>query len=353
MSTPAPRFGVWTNVHGTWGSFRHPDDPVDASWARNRAQVLELEELGYDSTLIAQHTINPLGHDYDQLEAWSATAALAAITERIELITAIKPLLYHPVVLAKQLTQIQEISGGRASINLVNAWYRPELERAGIPFPAHDERYAYGREWLEIVTRLAAGETVRFDGRHFSIDDYAIRPSGALPAPRVYGGGESEAGRALLADRADAYFLNGRPLEEVRDVVADLRRRPRSRRSPLRFALAAFVIARDSDEEAQEELARGLGRVEADHREWQEVFEGADRDAVMFQRLQAIPAVGSNGGTAAGLVGSYDAVAERILAFNEAGIETFMLQFQPLEAETRRFAHEAIPRVRRRVAVAA
>ena len=58
------------------------------------------------------------------------------------------------------------------------------------------------------------------------------------------------------------------------------------------------------------------------------------------------PKVGTNGGTLAGLVGSYDQVAERIAAFHAAGIELLMLQFQPLEAEARRFAAEVIPRVR-------
>lgn len=60
--------------------------------------------------------------------------------------------------------------------------------------------------------------------------------------------------------------------------------------------------------------------------------------------------VGTNGGTAAGLVGSYDTVAERIRQFHQAGIETLLLQFQPFEREMRRFAAEIIPRVKVREA---
>ena len=60
--------------------------------------------------------------------------------------------------------------------------------------------------------------------------------------------------------------------------------------------------------------------------------------------------MGSNGGTAAGLVGSYDEVADRIIDFHAAGIELFMLQFQPFEAEMTRFAEEIIPRIRQRQA---
>ena len=85
-------------------------------------------------------------------------AALAAITDRIEIIAAIKPYLYHPVVLAKKALQIEEIRVARFAINLVNAWFRPGLERAGIGFAEHDERYAYGREWLSVFTGLVSGE---------------------------------------------------------------------------------------------------------------------------------------------------------------------------------------------------
>ena len=66
----------------------------------------------------------------------------------------------------------------------------------------------------------------------------------------------------------------------------------------------------------------------------------------MRQTMAKSERVGTNGGTAAGLVGSYDQVAERIAAFHVSGIETMLLQFQPFEAEMRRFAHHVMPRLR-------
>ena len=65
------------------GAFNDPDEPFDPSWDRNRALILEAERLGFDSTLVAQHTINPHRAETDVLEAWTASAALAALTERI------------------------------------------------------------------------------------------------------------------------------------------------------------------------------------------------------------------------------------------------------------------------------
>jgi len=352
MSTKLPRFGIWALVHGSRAALQDPAEPYDASWDRNRALVVEAERLGYDSVLVAQHTINPHDPSFDQLEAWTASAALAALTSRIEIITAIKPYLYHPVVLAKMAQQIEHISKGRFAINLVNAWNRPELERAGIGFPEHDERYAYGREWIEVVAALLSGEVVNHHGDNFRVDGYQLHPADPFRArPRIYVGGESEPARELVAAHGDVWFINGQPHDDVARLIADASARTRrAGQPPLRFGLSAFVIARDTQARAEAHLAHLFALAELDKplRERQKV--NIDPNVVMHQTFAQSPRVGSNGGTAAGLVGDYDSVAERIAAFHRAGIELFMLQFQPFEADMRSFAEEVVPRVRRLLA---
>lgn len=346
MAIKPLRFGIWALVHGPRAAHQDPEEPYDASWERNRDLILEAEALGYDSTLVAQHTINPHQEDLDQLEAWTSAAALAALTERIEIIVAIKPYLYHPVVLAKMALQIENISRGRFAINLVNAWNRPELDRAGIGFAEHDERYAYGREWISVVSRLISGERVTHRGTHFDVRDYALRPKDLYrERPLIYVGGESEPARALVAEHGDVWFINGQPLADVAGLIADVAARPRSG-LPLRFGLSAFVIARNTDAEAQAAYERLLALATKDAPMRAIQRQNTDPKVVMMQTMQKMARVGSNGGTAAGLVGSYDTVADRIRAFYAAGVELFMLQFQPFEAEMRRFAHEVMPRVR-------
>jgi alkanesulfonate monooxygenase len=345
-SAPSPRFGVWAIVHGGWATDRHPADPRDPSWERNRRAIQLAEELGYDSTLVAQHTINPGSPDWDQLEAWTASAALGAVTERIEIITAIKPYLYHPVVLAKQALQIEDISRGRFAINVVNAWFMPELEKAGIGFAEHDHRYAYGQEWLTIVRGLINGEEVTFNGRFFNVDHYRLRPASRFrERPTIYVGGESDPAKDLVAACADVWFINGQPPHEVERLIGDVRARPRTG-APVRFGLSAYAITRKTEEEAEAVLEEFQGYAALDAPRKARMRENVDPKAVMFQTFKKYPAIGTNGGTAAGLVGSYDQVAERIHAFHDLGIELFMLQFQPLEAEMRRFAEHVIPRVR-------
>ncbi len=106
------------------------------------------------------------------------------------------------------------------------------------------------------------------------------------------------------------------------------------------------MIARETEAEAQAAYERllTLGAKDAPLRSTKR--PDVDPNVVMYQTTAKSPRVGTNGGTAAELVGSYDQVAERIAAFHHAGIEMFLLQFQPFEAEMRRFAHEVMPRAK-------
>jgi alkanesulfonate monooxygenase len=335
-----PRFGIWAPVYGAFGATRHPEDVRDAGYRRTRDLVLAAERWGYSATLVAQHVTNPGEPEADVLETWSTVAALAEATTTIELIGAIKPLLANPGVFAKQAANIADISAGRLAINLVAGWYLPELEQLGVAAYGHDERYAHAREWLHALTSLWADQPVPA-GRYVSLPGFAIRP---LPGPRrppVYLGGESPPARELAADAADVFFVNGRPVAQTRALIEDLRARPRpADRPPLRFALSAFVIVRDTDAEAAAELARLQRLVDADDHEI--VACGTDTATAMTKVHAGQRRVGSNGGTLAGLVGSARTVRRRIGEFHEAGIELFMLQFQPLEREAERFARDVL-----------
>jgi alkanesulfonate monooxygenase len=346
QTSVVPRFGVWAPHHGYFGSEFHPEDPPDASYRHNKAVVQEAERLGFDSVLIAQQTISTRRPDADVIEPWTAAAAIAEATSRIEILAAIKPYLYNPGLLAKLAIGIDHISQGRFALNLVSGWFLPEMRGLGLPLLDHDARYAYSREWLTIVRRLLAGETVTARGQYLSVDNLTLRPSplqrGGLP---VYLGGESDPALDLGAAEADVFFINGRDPAATRVLMEQVQARPRHR-AELRFALAGFVIARPTAKEAQEEFAYLLslvGRTDPRH-----LKGGTDPKVAMMKVDTDKPVVGTNGGTNAGLVGSYDEVAARIGVFSDLGIELFMLQFQPLLPELRRFAEEIMPRVRAR-----
>ena len=268
------------------------------------------------------------------------------MTQRIEIIAAIKPPLYHPVVLAKMAQQIEHISGGRFAINLVNAWNRPEYEKAGIPFAPHDERYAYGRNGSR-SSSLAARRTGQFRRELFhrcgTIN--CARPIPFRARPAIYVGGESAPAQDLVSALWRCMVHQRPTLSEVARLIASCTV-PAAAGAPLRFGLSAFVIARDSAAQAERptpssfRLPRTMRHPRPSGRQYR------SRRGDETHHAAQTPRIGTNGGTAAGLVGSYDEVAERIRAFHAAGIELFMLQFQPFEAEMRRFAKEIFPRVK-------
>jgi alkanesulfonate monooxygenase len=75
-----PRFGTWIPVYGSWGARNHPDERSQASYQHARDIAVEADRLGSKVALLAQHIINPMNRDFDQLETWSASAAIAEAT---------------------------------------------------------------------------------------------------------------------------------------------------------------------------------------------------------------------------------------------------------------------------------
>lgn len=342
------RFGIWAPHRGHW--VEPADTPsAGARFKLARDVILSAERAGFDTALIAQHTINPQGQDVEVMDAWTAAAAAAALTSRIEIIAAIKPRLYHPAVLAKMALGIEDISQGRFALNLVSAWYKPELERSGIGFPVHDSRYTYSAEWIEIVRALMQGQSVTHAGEAFTLEDFSLRPVSPVRArPYIYAGGESEAGRQLAVDYADCWLVNGRPVEDIEPMIQDVASRPRQG-PPLTFGTTGYALVRATEAEAKEVLDYWLGVQDGANDTVRKRADHIDPEAKTIHYVKQYKEgrlIGANGGTIPGFVGSYDQVAERIAAFHGVGLTTFLLSFFPLIEEQERFAAEVFPRVR-------
>ncbi len=125
------RYGYWAPVFGGW--LRNVDDEREASWENLSRMVKRSETLGYDLTLIAELNLNDIkGIEAPALDAWSSAAALAAITETIELMVAVRPNFHQPALFAKQAANIDRISNGRLALNVVSSWWAKEAESYGL-----------------------------------------------------------------------------------------------------------------------------------------------------------------------------------------------------------------------------
>ena len=129
------------------------------------------------------------------LDAWSTAAALAAVTSTLELMVAVRPTFHEPALLAKQAANIDHISGGRLSLNVVSSWWADEARQYGVQFDQHDDRYARTREWLTVVDGLWREPEFSFEGRFYRVEDAILEPKPVRrPRPTIYAGGESRGG---------------------------------------------------------------------------------------------------------------------------------------------------------------
>src|SRR5271154_2064407 len=192
------RFGYWLPVFGGW--LRNvEDEKMEASWAYVKRLAQRSEELGFDLTLIAELNLNDIkGIDQPALDAWSTAAALAAVTERLELMVAVRPNFHQPALLAKQAANIDRISGGRLALNVVSSWWAEEAKSYGLQFDQHDDRYGRTAEWLSVVDGLWREPRFSFAGARYQLVDAICEPK-PVKKPTIYAGGESEAAKAMIA----------------------------------------------------------------------------------------------------------------------------------------------------------
>ncbi len=336
------RYGYWLPVFGGW--LRNvADEDMHATWPYISRLARRSEEIGFDLTLIAELNLNDIkGPEAPSLDAWSTAAALAAVTHRLELMVAVRPTFHNPALLAKQAANIDHISNGRVSLNVVSSWWAEEARKYGVQFDQHDDRYARTSEWLDVVDQGWKQDHVTYHGKYYQVDDLVLQPKPvSRPRPVIYAGGESEAAKNLIAQKCDAYVMHGDPPERIRAKINDLsERRERFGLPPMQFGVAAYSIVRDSEAEARKELARitDVKQNAAGYGNYQQWLANTQLE----QRVSLEDYSVSNRGLRSGLVGTPEQVSERIAEFEDAGANLLLLQFSPQLEEMERFAAQVI-----------
>jgi dimethylsulfone monooxygenase len=346
------RYGYWLPVFGGW--LRNvADEKMQATWPYVKKLAQRSEQIGFDLTLIAELNLNDIkGVEAPSLDAWSTAAALAAVTERIELMVAVRPTFHLPALLAKQAANIDHISGGRLTLNVVSSWWADEAKKYGVGFEQHDDRYARTNEWLDVLDGVWSQDHFSYSGKFYRVEDNVLEPKPlSQPRPTIYAGGESPAAKDLIAEKCDAYLMHGDPPERVADKVKDLReRRAKHNLPPMKFGVAGYAIVRETEREAQEELKRitDVQQSAAGNANYQQWLAGTQLE----QRVSIEDYSVSNRGLRSGLVGTPEQVSERLAQFEEVGVDLVLLQFSPQLEEMENFANSVIQKQGRPSAVA-
>lgn len=334
------RFGYWMPIFGGW--LRNvPDEGMGIDWPYIRELSVRSEQWGFDLTLIAELNLNDIkGHRAPSLDCWTLAPAVAAVTERLELMLAVRPNYHAPALTAKSLSTLDTIAPGRVSLNVVSSWWKDEAAQYGAPFDVHDARYERTEEWLGLVGRLLREDTVTHKGELYDLAGAILEPKPSR-VPPVYMGGESPRAKEVISAYGDAYVMHGDPPEVIAGKIADMReRRAAAGLPPLTFGVAGYVVCRDTEAEARAEVERILdvrASPEA-YASYQDFVEGSQLESRVSLEEYSV----SNRGLRTGLVGTPEQILARIDEYERAGVDLLLLQFSPQHEEMARFGRDVI-----------
>jgi alkanesulfonate monooxygenase SsuD/methylene tetrahydromethanopterin reductase-like flavin-dependent oxidoreductase (luciferase family) len=158
-----------------------PEVEYVATWPEIVEMARRTEALGYDSLWVGDHLLyrNPGELPKAPWEAWSMMAALAAVTERVEIGPLVACTSFHnPAMLAKKAATLEEISGGRLILGLGAGWNKPEYVAYGYPY---DHRVSRFEEAFTIIRQLLREGQSDFHGQFYDVTDCLLIPRGPRP----------------------------------------------------------------------------------------------------------------------------------------------------------------------------
>lgn len=294
------------------------------SYEQVRAVVRAAEESGFESYFRSDHYASfPGAGGRPTTDAWTTLAGLARETQRIGLGTLVSPVTFHiPGVLAKIVTTVDQMSGGRVEVGLGAGWNQLEHEQYGIPFPGLRERF----DLLEETLAILHGLWTEPDGWSHAGGTYQVKEALLVPRPvsrpgrrhpnLIMGGAGKPRSLALAARYADEYNLVSAQPEAARALGSRLEEACREAgRDPAeltRSAMTGVLVAETEGElrdRGREQIAF-LGSDEADAEAW-----------LKERRTRWV-------------MGTPEQAMERVAEFEAAGVQRIMFQdFLPLDLD--------------------
>jgi FMNH2-dependent dimethyl sulfone monooxygenase len=287
--------------------------------------VRKAEGFGFETTLIAERLLGP------ELEAWIQSTALATHTTSIEIMPAIHPGIVTPQVVAKMGASLDRISGGRFAINIVNGWFQQEFElfSNGAWLDASDARYRRMDEFVRVVAGLWTEDDFSLDGEFYKVKNATLPMKPVRrPHPPIYTASRADSGKDVIARYCDVWFVLYAPdyrafetsFAAIRQDIATLSAHAREFGRTLRFGMNAHVVCADTMEEA--------------HARAEDLEQYGKRDRIASTAARAL---------GAGLVGTPELIAERMLRYEAIGLDLFLMHFHPMMEGLDNFAAKVMP----------
>ncbi|MFZ2516793.1 MAG: LLM class F420-dependent oxidoreductase [Candidatus Lutibacillus vidarii] len=188
-------------------NFTYPDTGSDRLFGAIAAQAIEAESSGFDTVLLMDHfyQLPMLGDPTNEmLECYTVLAALAQRTSRVRLSSLVTGNTYrNPTLLAKTVTALDIVSGGRAQLGIGAGWYELEHASLGFEFGTFTDRFERLEEALQIILPMLRGERPTLDGSWYSVRDAVNSPAPVGRIPVMIGGGGERKTLRMVAQYAD------------------------------------------------------------------------------------------------------------------------------------------------------
>jgi alkanesulfonate monooxygenase len=320
--------------------------------------AMAIDRLGFYGALL------PTGRSCE--DAWVTASFLAATTQQMRFLVAVRPGLISPTLAARMAATFDRLSGGRLLINVVTGGDPVELAGDGL-FQSHDERYEMTDDFLTVWRALLSNQAeVNFEGNHLTVRGAKLLyPAVQQPYPPLYFGGSSDAAIDIAAKHVDYYLTWGEPPAQVAEKIDRVREAAGRKGRDLRFGIRLHLIVRETEAEAWEDADKLISRltdqtVAAARKLMARHDSTGQQRMIALQKLNGgnrsraalevspnlwagVGLVRSGAGTA--LVGDADTVAERMREYHALGIETFIFSGYPHLEEAYRAAELLFPRL--------
>jgi alkanesulfonate monooxygenase len=220
---------------------------LQSSWEHCRNIALAAEAGGYDNLLL------PSGYTLG-IDSVAFAAGIAPLLHRMQLLLAVRLGEMWPPQLARQLATIDQILGGRLTVNIISS----DLPGQAL---ASEPRYRRSLEIMNVLRTLLRGESVDFHGEFIDLklEPPRLRPPGGCPP--FYFGGLSDNAREVAAEAADVFLMWPDTMDGIADTIADVRERAARRGRTVRFGYRAHVIVRESEREARAAARRLVSKL--------------------------------------------------------------------------------------------
>ncbi len=318
---------------------------MPSSWEHCREIVLAAEAGGFDNVLL------PSGYTLG-IDGVAFAGGVAALTQRIRLLVAVRCGEMWLPQLARQLATLDQMLDGRLTVNIISSELPGETLESG-------PRYRRTLETMRVLRALLDGERVDIDGEfvHLHLDPPRLRTTSGC-SPLLYFGGLSDHARDVAAQAADVYLMWPDTLDGVRSVLDEMRARAGRHGRTLRFGYRVHVVVRETeaearlaaahlvaaldDEEGARIRARSLDSGSVGVRRQAQLREAAALDGFVEPHLWT--GIGrARSGCGAAIVGDPQQVLDKLESYRELGIEAFILSGYPHAEECCRFAELVLP----------